>query len=66
MTRQQLVDWLSDLVPRLLGSTFAGAAAFFLAIGVGLPVWRWGAVGDASDVASFVWFACFFLTARRP
>ena len=48
---------------RYLSAAFAGAAAFFLARGVGLPVWQnWPAdwKGDATDIGVLTFLAVLY------
>jgi len=47
---------------RFIACLAAASAAYFLARGVGIPIWRHWEPGDACDIALLVFVACWGLS----
>ena len=54
---------------RVFASVVIGVAAYWLAIGVGIPAWRTWKPGDASDIGAFIGWGVFWAIGsarKRP
>lgn len=54
---------------RLIAATFAGCAAFALAVGTGIPVWvdwpSWSVPADAADIGILTFASVHLLTKQQ-
>ncbi len=52
-----MVNMSKNFIKMAIAPFFYALAAFYLAVGLGIPVWRDWIPGDATDIATLVFFA---------